>query len=89
MSSAGAIGFTQLRPSTARWLDPAVETQDLFEAETNLHLGFRYFRYLLDEYNGDTRLALLAYNRGPTRVGRLLTRGIDPANGYAKAVMGE
>ena len=89
VSSAGAIGYTQLRPSTARWLDPTVEARDLFEAETNLHLGFRYFRYLLDEYNGDTRLALLAYNRGPGRVGDLLTLGIDPANGYAKAVLGE
>ncbi len=89
VSSAGAIGFTQIRPSTARWLDPLVETRDLFDPEINLHLGFRYFRYLLDEYNGDTRLALLAYNRGPGRVGGLLRSGIDPANGYAKAVLGE
>ena len=89
VSSAGAIGFTQIRPSTARWLDPSVTTRDLFDPATNLHLGFRYFRYLLEEYNGDTRLALLAYNRGPTRVGDLLTSGIDPANGYAKAVLGE
>ena len=89
VSTAGAIGFTQIRPSTARWLDPAVETRDLFDTETNLHLGFRYFRYLLEEYNGDTRLALLAYNRGPGRVGDLLTLGIDPGNGYAKAVLGE
>jgi soluble lytic murein transglycosylase-like protein len=89
VSSVGAIGYTQVRPSTARWLDPAVETRDLFDPEINLHLGFRYFRYLLDEYNGDTRLALLAYNRGPGRVGGLLRSGIDPANGYAKAVLGE
>ncbi len=89
VSSAGAIGYTQIRPSTARWLDPSVETADLFGSAVNLHLGFRYFRYLLDEYNGDTRLALLAYNRGPGRVGDLLTSGIDPANGYAKAVLGE
>jgi soluble lytic murein transglycosylase-like protein len=89
VSSAGAIGYTQVRPSTARWLDPTVETRDLFDPEINLHLGFRYFRYLLDEYNGDTRLALLAYNRGPGRVGGLLRSGIDPANGYAKAVLGE
>jgi soluble lytic murein transglycosylase-like protein len=89
VSSAGAIGYTQIRPSTAKWLDPTVQTRDLFEIETNLHLGFRYFRYLLDEYNGDTRLALLAYNRGPGRVGDLLTLGIDPANGYAKRVLGE
>jgi soluble lytic murein transglycosylase-like protein len=89
VSSVGAIGYTQVRPSTARWLDPTVTARDLFDPETNLHLGFRYFRYLLDEYNGDTRLALLAYNRGPGRVGSLLTMGIDPANGYAKAVLGE
>ena len=89
VSSMGAIGYTQIKPSTARWLDPSVTTKDLFEAETNLHLGFRYFNYLLAEYNGDTRLALLAYNRGPNRVGSLLTLGIDPSNGYAKAVMGE
>lgn len=89
VSSAGAIGYTQIRPSTARWLDPTVEARDLFDPEMNLHLGFRYFRYLLDEYNGDTRLALLAYNRGPGRVGDLLTLGIDPSNGYAKAVLGE
>ncbi len=89
VSSAGAIGYTQIRPRTARWLDPSVRTKDLFKPATNLHLGFRYFRYLLDEYNGDTRLALLAYNRGPGKVGDLLTMGIDPSNGYAKKVLGE
>lgn len=89
VSSAGAIGFTQVLPSTAKWLDHEVSTADLFDTEINLHLGFRYFRYLLDEYDGDTRLALLAYNRGPGRVGSLLTAGIDPANGYAKKVLGE
>lgn len=89
VSSAGAIGYAQVRPSTAKWLDPTVETKDLFDAETNLHLGFRYLNYLLEEYNGDTRLALLAYNRGPGRVGDLMASGIDPANGYAKAVLGE
>ncbi len=89
VSSAGAIGYTQVRPATARWLDPTVEAKDLFDTETNLHIGFRYFRYLLDEYNGDTRLALLAYNRGPGRVGDLLTLGVDPANGYAQRVLGE
>ena len=89
VSSAGAIGYTQIRPSTAKWLDPSVRTRDLFEPATNLHLGCRSFRYLLEEYNGDTRLALLAYNRGPARVGDLLTSGIDPANGYAKRVLGE
>ncbi|MDP2577609.1 MAG: transglycosylase SLT domain-containing protein [Candidatus Palauibacterales bacterium] len=89
ISSMGAIGYTQVKPSTAKWMDSGVQTRDLFETGINLHIGFRYLNYLLEEYNGDTRLALLAYNRGPTRVGRLLSSGIDPANGYAKAVLGE
>lgn len=89
VSPKGAIGYTQLLPSTAKWLDPSSDTKDLFDTQTNLHLGFRYLFQLLEEYNGDKRLALLAYNRGPTRVGGLLSLGIDPANGYAKKVLGE
>jgi soluble lytic murein transglycosylase-like protein len=61
----------------------------LFETETNLTLGFRYLRMLLDRYDNDTRLALLAYNRGPGKVGALLAMGKDPANGYARRVLGE
>lgn len=86
VSSKGAIGYTQVLPSTARWLDPTVSRADLFDPETNLHIGFRYLRYLLDEYRGDVRLALLAYNRGPTTVAGLLSLGINPGNGYASAV---
>lgn len=88
VSHKGAIGYTQILPSTARWLDPSVKRADLFDPETNLHLGFRYLRYLLDEYRGEVRLALLAYNRGPTTVAGLLSLGLNPSNGYAKAVCG-
>lgn len=86
LSRKGAIGYTQLLPSTGRWLDPTVKRADLFDPETNLHLGFRYLRYLLDEYQGDIRLALLAYNRGPSTVAGLLSLGLNPSNGYARAV---
>jgi hypothetical protein len=88
VSPKGAVGLTQILPSTARWLDPSVRREDLLEAQTNLHLGFRYLRYLLDEYRGDVRLALLAYNRGPTTVASLLALGLNPSNGYARAVCG-
>lgn len=85
---AGAVGLAQVRPSTARWLDSTVTRDHLFEAETNLRLGFRYLRMLLGRYRHDMRLALLAYNRGPGTVAAILALGQDPANGYASRVLG-
>lgn len=87
VSSAGAIGLTQLKPSTAQWVDPTVSRKMLLDAGTNLRVGFRYLSILLHQYSGNERLALLAYNRGPGRVGELLALGKDPANGYASRVL--
>ncbi|MDX1673606.1 MAG: transglycosylase SLT domain-containing protein, partial [Longimicrobiales bacterium] len=64
VSPKGAVGYTQLMPATAFDLDPSLEYRDLFDRETNLRLGFRYLRWLIDRYDGDLRTALLAYNRG-------------------------
>jgi soluble lytic murein transglycosylase-like protein len=86
VSSAGAVGLTQVMPSTAFWLQPGVSYSDLFERDTNLRLGFRYLRLLLEQYHGDLHLALLAYNRGPGRVDEILRAGGDPSNGYSRAV---
>jgi soluble lytic murein transglycosylase-like protein len=86
VSSAGAIGLTQVMPSTAFWLQPGLTRDDLFERDTNLRLGFRYLRMMLAQYQGDLRLALLAYNRGPGRVDDILRAGGDPSNGYATKV---
>jgi soluble lytic murein transglycosylase-like protein len=74
-------------PPTAFELDPSLRYADLFDRDTNLRLGFRYLRQMLDKYDGDLRLALLAYNRGPGTVDGILRAGGDPANGYARAVL--
>lgn len=87
ISSAGAVGYTQIKPSTAQWVDPTVTRDMLFDAGTNLRIGFRYLGILLSQYSGNERLALLAYNRGPGRVRELLAAGSDPTNGYAKRVL--
>ncbi|MFQ5530651.1 MAG: transglycosylase SLT domain-containing protein [Gemmatimonadota bacterium] len=87
ISPVGAVGYTQLMPSTAAWLEPGLTEGDLFDRDTNLRLGFRYLRMLLDQY-GDARLALLAYNRGPGVVSGIMARGENPANGYARQILG-
>lgn len=87
-SHVGAVGLAQLMPATARWLEPGTSRRELENPETNLRLGFRYLRDMIDKYEGDTALALTAYNRGPGTVDRVLRRGGDPDNGYAGKVMG-
>ena len=87
-SHVGAIGLTQLMPATARWLKPGVTRSQLRDSETNLSIGFRYLRDLIEKYDGNTDLALTAYNRGPGTVDRALRRGRDPDNGYAGMVRG-
>lgn len=88
ISPKGAVGYAQLMPTTAYDLDPTLEYRDLFDRDTNLRLGFRYLRWLIDRYDGDLRLALLAYNRGLGTVDSIRREGGDPANGYARAVLG-
>jgi soluble lytic murein transglycosylase-like protein len=86
VSSAGAVGLTQVMPSTAFWLKPGITYGELFEPDLNLRLGFRYLRMMLKQYQGDLHLALLAYNRGPGRVDDILRAGGNPANGFSRRV---
>jgi soluble lytic murein transglycosylase-like protein len=64
VSSAGAIGIMQLMPSTAAGLG----VSDSFDARENILGGAKYLSQLLNKYNGDTSLALAAYNAGSARV---------------------
>jgi soluble lytic murein transglycosylase-like protein len=86
-SSMAAFGYTQLQLPTARFYDPDVTVSQLFDRETNLRIGFRFLRDLLEQFDHDMGLALVAYNRGPGKVAGILAKGGDPANGYAEAVM--
>ncbi|HEU4557315.1 MAG TPA: lytic transglycosylase domain-containing protein [Longimicrobium sp.] len=88
-SPVGALGLTQLMPGTARWLDRSLTHRErILQPRTNLRVGFRYLRGLINKYDGDLRLALLAYNRGDGAVDRDLRRGRNPENGYTRKVLG-
>lgn len=66
VSRAGAQGLMQLMPATAR--DLGVE--DSFDARANVDGGTRYLAALLRSFPSE-RLALAAYNAGPSRVAKL------------------
>lgn len=83
VSSAGAIGLTQLMPGTAA--DLGVDPRDPLQ---NLEGGARYLAQQLDTF-GDPALALAAYNAGPGRVRQY--GGIPPfeeTQNYVNRILG-
>jgi soluble lytic murein transglycosylase-like protein len=65
-SPKGAVGLMQLMPATARMH----KVWSVLEPKSNIEGGVRHLRLLLDQYNGNVRLALAAYNAGGGAVQR-------------------
>jgi soluble lytic murein transglycosylase-like protein len=81
-SPVGAVGLTQVMPSTARFYHNGMTTKQLYDPTTNLRVGFRYLRGLAKDYHGDMKTALIVYNRGPAAVAKSRAQGDNPSNGY-------
>ena len=78
-SSAGARGLMQLMPATARETarkhDIAYKKKaELFIPEKNIQLGTQYYRDMLSRFDENRILATAAYNAGPHRVDRWLSK---------------
>ncbi|MCM2359378.1 MAG: transglycosylase SLT domain-containing protein [Geobacteraceae bacterium] len=74
LSPAGAVGLMQLMPATAASMANGARGKfnpdSLTNPETNIRLGARHLRDLLDLYQGDLVLAVAAYNAGSGNVNR-------------------
>jgi len=72
VSRTGAMGLMQLMPVTAREL----KVSNPFDPAQNVDAGVRHLRHLLDDFGGDVRLTLAAYNAGAGAV--LRNSGVPP-----------
>ena len=72
-SRANAMGLMQLLPTVGKGMAKEVKLRgfsntELFVPNINLQLGTRYFKRMVDHYNGQVEYALAAYNAGEDRV---------------------
>jgi soluble lytic murein transglycosylase len=80
ISHANAVGLMQLLPKTGKTVAKQVKLKgfsapQLYMPAVNLQLGTRYFKEMVDKYNGQFEYALAAYNAGTDRVGDWLGQG--------------
>ncbi len=80
VSHANALGLMQVLPTTARKLAREerlrrFRPEELLVPAMNLRLGTRYFKELLDHFQGTPEYALAAYNAGSDRVDSWLAGG--------------
>jgi soluble lytic murein transglycosylase-like protein len=67
ISAKGAKGLMQLMPATVEQF----KVGDVFDPQQNIEAGATFLRQLLDKYKGDFKLALAAYNAGPTTIDKM------------------
>ncbi len=79
-SSSNAVGLMQIMETTAietaNKMDLNVSEEDLFRPDLNIKIGLSYFTNLINKYNNNYYLAIIAYNAGIGNVDKWIADGI-------------
>ena len=84
-STSNAIGLMQIMEATAfetaNKMDLNISEKDLFDPELNIKIGLKYFTSLLEKYNNNYNLAIIAYNAGIGNVEKWMQEGTIKPDG--------
>ena len=86
VSKSNAKGLMQLMETTANEIASKleieyIENKTIFNPEINIKIGIRYFKDLLNLYDGNQLLAMTAYNAGIGNVDKWIQNGIIKKDG--------
>ena len=90
-SRMGAMGLMQLMPKTASYVCELNNIEfkgelSLFEPDINIKLGCLYLKYLLDKFDKDIKLTLMAYNAGENKVKEWIRSGDLDVSAYPETL---
>jgi soluble lytic murein transglycosylase len=84
-SASNALGLVQIMEATAietaNKMELNITELDLYNPELNIRLGIKYFTNLLDKYNNNYNLAIIAYNAGIGNVDKWIADGVINEDG--------
>ena len=84
-SSSEAIGLMQIMEptavETAKKLKLDIQEENLYNPELNIQIGLKYFADLLEKYDGNYSLAIIAYNAGIGNVDKWIEEGTIKKDG--------
>ncbi|HOF03225.1 MAG TPA: transglycosylase SLT domain-containing protein [Atribacterota bacterium] len=92
ISNSNAYGLCQVSLFTGNKLAPHVgikwdgAEKTLLNPENNIKIGTHYLSSLYNDF-GDLKLALTAYNYGPTRIQEFISQDMKIPNGYADKIL--
>lgn len=79
ISSKGAQGLMQITPDTEIWISEQLgetyKPKKMLDPESNIRYGSWYIKYLIEKYDGNKNLAILAYNAGYGNVDKWISDG--------------
>ena len=84
-SNSNAIGLMQIMESTAietaQKMGQVITEEDLFKPDLNIKIGLKYYSTLLEKYENNYQMAIIAYNAGIGNVDKWIQDGIIEKDG--------